>query len=229
MINIINEWRVLLYYPLGVVPPIFFALRFLIQWIKSEKAGISYVDALFWRLSITGNLLSFLHYSIQGQYPFAIIQMGNALIAWRNLNLINIKATYTFSKTLIIFSLFLLSTTVGFVYLEWSTTQGWEWIRVPESSLFSISHSPGVSWHLFGLAGQGLFASRFWIQWWDAEKNRKTSLGNSFWYLSLSGSLLSAIYFLHIRDLVSFINQLFGIVPYLRNIMLSRLPQKIGS
>jgi lipid-A-disaccharide synthase len=218
--DLFNEWRALLYFPLGIVPQIFFALRFLVQWVRSEKAGVSLVDALFWRLSLAGNLLSFLHYTIQGQYPFGLIQAGNGLIAWRNLNLMGKKNPCSTAKTLFLFGLFLSQALLLFAALEWSAGKV-EWMHLPKVPFVLAEGQPSIFWHLLGMAGQGLFASRFWIQWWGAERKKSSSLGRNFWYLSLWGSLISAVYFMHIRDLISCLNQLFGIIPYIRNLILS--------
>jgi lipid-A-disaccharide synthase-like uncharacterized protein len=215
----LSEWRIYLYYPLGLLPPILFGLRFLIQWIKSEKAGFSLVDAPFWRLSFAGNLLSFIHYSLQGQYPFALIQTGNGLIAWRNLNLMNSRAPCSRSKTIVLFSLVLSLAAAVCVNMEWASENP-QWIRIPHALILPPATSTSLFWHLIGILGQGLFASRFWLQWWRAEREQRSSLDRAFWTLSLAGCLLSSLYFVQIRDLIGCLNQLFGIIPYVRNLML---------
>ncbi|HEY4832525.1 MAG TPA: lipid-A-disaccharide synthase N-terminal domain-containing protein, partial [Waddliaceae bacterium] len=50
----IENWRILLYYPLGLLPALFFTLRLLIQWFQSEKEKRSLVTPVFWKLSLTG-------------------------------------------------------------------------------------------------------------------------------------------------------------------------------
>ncbi len=69
-----HDWQVYLYLPLGLLPPIFFGLRFLIQWFQSERAGQSVVPIIFWRLSLVGNCLMMLHLFIQMQFPLALLQ-----------------------------------------------------------------------------------------------------------------------------------------------------------
>src|ERR1700733_14455062 len=85
----IENWRILLYYPLGLLPALFFTLRLLIQWFQSEKEKRSLVTPVFWKLSLTGNILQLLHYFIQVQYPFALLQTSNAMMSWRNLSMIH--------------------------------------------------------------------------------------------------------------------------------------------
>lgn len=224
---VIDEWRYLLYYPFGLLPSIFFTLRFLIQWLKSENAGVSYVDAGFWKLSLAGNLLLFTHYTIQGQYIFGIIQTGNALIAWRNLNLMTNKAPCSLPKTLAVFAGTIFLTCATLLFLEFVLGDKL-WIRIPKNALTSVAEDPGFLWHAIGFSGQALFASRFWVQWWSCEKHRKSELGTLFWWLSILGTFFSAVYFFRIRDVVSCINQSFGIIPYLRNLMLIKKNDRAG-
>lgn len=215
-----DEWRLFLYYPLGLLPSIFFTLRFLIQWIRSERQGKSYVDALFWKLSIAGNLLLLGHYFLQGQYPFALIQTGNAVISWRNLNLMQAGKPASFKSVLALFGLSFLGISLCFA-LEAQLIGEGDWIRAPQSSKAPPA-DPGWLWHAVGIAGQALFASRFWVQWWGSEKHKKSELGSAFWWLSLIGSAISVAYFLQISDVISILNQSFGMIPYARNLILLR-------
>ncbi len=217
-----DEWRFLLYYPLGLLPSLFFTLRFLIQWIRSEREQKSYVDTLFWKLSIAGNLLLLSHYFLQGQFPFALIQTGNAVISWRNLNLMQTRQR-SFQTVVLIFLMSFCAVTASFAFL--SGDGGW--MKAPQSSK-AAPVDPGLLWHAVGLLGQGLFASRFWVQWWGSEKQKKSELGAAFWWLSLLGSLISVAYFLQIRDVISILNQSFGMVPYVRNLMLLRKRQVVN-
>src|ERR1700722_6955471 len=75
-------------------------------------------------------------------------------------------------------------------------------------------------WHLVGFGGMILFSSRFWIQWWHAEKMNESKLGRLFWWMSLVGSLLSLLYFIRLSDLVNIAGYGVGIIPYIRNLML---------
>lgn len=210
-----EEWRILLY-PLGIVSTLAFTLRFVIQWLQSERAHKSLVTAPFWWLSIFGNLMLGLHALIQGQYPVCIVQVINGTIACRNLNLMHSAAKQWSLKSTIVF---LLSGMI-FTTLTFWLTNG-NWFRIPAHSLQHTSQISSV-WHLIGTAGVILFASRFWIQWMQAEKAQKSSLQAPFWWLSLIGASLSIIYFALIRDYVNLVGPLFGLIPYCRNLILLR-------
>ena len=71
-----------------------------------------------------------------------------------------------------------------------------------------------------GFIGQGLFASRFIVQWIYSEKKGQSSIPVIFWYLSIFGGLGLLIYAIFRKDPVIIMGQLFGIFIYLRNLIL---------
>ncbi len=75
-------------------------------------------------------------------------------------------------------------------------------------------------WVAFGLIGQILFGSRFVVQWIASEKRKASYIPITFWYLSLSGGIITAIYAIHIRDTVFTIAQCAGLLVYVRNLVL---------
>jgi len=73
---------------------------------------------------------------------------------------------------------------------------------------------------LIGFTGQGLFASRFIIQWIYSEKKGESFIPIPFWYLSLLGGLGLLTYAIFRKDPVIITGQLFGILIYTRNLVL---------
>ena len=71
-----------------------------------------------------------------------------------------------------------------------------------------------------GFLGQGLFASRFIVQWIYSEKKGESYIPVVFWYLSIFGGIGLLTYALFRKDPVIIIGQLFGIFIYLRNLIL---------
>ena len=71
-----------------------------------------------------------------------------------------------------------------------------------------------------GFVGQGLFASRFIIQWIYSERIGKSSIPVIFWYLSIFGGLGLLTYAISRKDPVIILGQMFGIFIYLRNLIL---------
>ena len=73
---------------------------------------------------------------------------------------------------------------------------------------------------LIGFSGQGLFASRFIIQWIYSEKKGESVIPLAFWYLSIFGGFGLLTYAIFRKDPVIITGQIFGIFIYLRNIYL---------
>jgi len=73
---------------LGFAAQLLFSARFLVQWIASERAGMSIVPISFWFLSIMGGIL-LLCYAIWRRDPVFILgQATGVCIYARNLVLI---------------------------------------------------------------------------------------------------------------------------------------------
>ena len=164
-------------YPLGLLPLIPFALRFWVQWIYSERLGRSAVPRLFWQLSLLGNLLLCLHYFIQVQFPFALVQAIAAVISWRNLDLMKPAARLTMRKTLALAATATALLTIAFAVQGWLTVGHLDWVRTPVKLWDTTPAAKyALPWHILGGVGAGLFASRFWLQWWEAERHQRSTL-----------------------------------------------------
>jgi lipid-A-disaccharide synthase-like uncharacterized protein len=75
-------------------------------------------------------------------------------------------------------------------------------------------------WVIIGLLAQGLFASRFLVQWIVSEKKKRSTMPIYFWYSSVCGGILLLIYAIHIQDPVFILGQSMGLVVYTRNLIL---------
>jgi len=73
---------------IGFIGQALFSMRFLVQWIASERKGESVIPTLFWYFSLAGGL-TLLAYAIYKQDPVFILgQSAGAFIYIRNLVLI---------------------------------------------------------------------------------------------------------------------------------------------
>ncbi len=79
-----------------------------------------------------------------------------------------------------------------------------------------------AAWMALGFAGQILFGSRFVVQWWASEKQRRVVIPTAFWILSALGGALLLAYAIHKHDPVFAIGQGTGLLIYMRNLKLSR-------
>ena len=77
---------------LGFVAQLLFTMRFVVQWLASEKAKASVIPVAFWTFSLGGGSL-LLIYSIARQDPVFIAGQGLGLLIYiRNLMLIRKSA-----------------------------------------------------------------------------------------------------------------------------------------
>lgn len=85
---------------------------------------------------------------------------------------------------------------------------------------FSNLSSIEILFLTIGFLGQGLFASRFIVQWIYSEKIGRSTIPIIFWYLSIFGGLGLLIYAIFRKDPVIIVGQIFGIFIYSRNLFL---------
>jgi lipid-A-disaccharide synthase-like uncharacterized protein len=80
-------------------------------------------------------------------------------------------------------------------------------------------------WTTIGLVGNGLFGSRFLIQWLHSERSKRLVVPPVFWYLSFWGSVISLLYALHIDKLPVILGCAFLPFVYARNLRFLRREQ----
>jgi lipid-A-disaccharide synthase-like uncharacterized protein len=97
-------------------------------------------------------------------------------------------------------------------------------IALGASALLKGSHPSHDSWAWLGcsLIGQGLWSTRFVMQWWQAERVWESRLDAAFWWSSLAGNVLLLAYAAHLGDLVYLAGFLPGPLVQVRNIVLHR-------
>lgn len=65
-----------------------FMARFVVQWIESERRGVSYVPTIFWYLSLAGTALLLIYAVHRGDPVFILGQFLSSFIYIRNLMLV---------------------------------------------------------------------------------------------------------------------------------------------
>lgn len=182
-----------------------FFSRFLIQWLQSERLKRSVAPRSFWWLSIFGSVCLAIYAIDRGEPVLLVGILINGAIFARNLWI-----SLTPRKRRRVSPLVLLSLTAGAAILLVLTDlvharSGW-------------SASPG--WLACVLVGQAVWSSRFVIQWFFAEKRRKSHFPPSFWWTSLAGNALLLAYALHLADPIFVAGFLLGPVVQTRNLIL---------
>ncbi len=85
-------------------------------------------------------------------------------------------------------------------------------------NLFGIEWT---AWKIIGWMGNAVFFSRFFVQWYATERQRKVVVPVAFWWLSIAGSLLLLCYALfYRRDSVFIFAYAFTWIPYIRSLVI---------
>lgn len=77
-----NPWVIV-----GLAGQAIFSLRFIVQWIHSERAGRSIVPDVFWHLSIVGSTLLLVYSLHRRDLVFILGQSAGFVVYARNLAL----------------------------------------------------------------------------------------------------------------------------------------------
>ncbi|MEX0828675.1 MAG: lipid-A-disaccharide synthase N-terminal domain-containing protein [Nitrospirales bacterium] len=85
---------------------------------------------------------------------------------------------------------------------------------------FTSLSTEELVWLGIGFFGQSLFFSRWLLQWFVSEKKEESQIPVSFWYMSLTGSVIVLAYAIHKIDPVFIAGQSVGTVVYIRNLIL---------
>ena len=73
-------------------------------------------------------------------------------------------------------------------------------------------------WLIIGFLGQFLFSMRFFIQWLQSERMKKSIIPVAFWYFSVAGGVTLLAYAIHRKDPVFIVGQGSGLFIYARNL-----------
>src|SRR5437667_2491929 len=106
--------------------------------------------------------------------------------------------------------------------MDWPTG-----LLVHDGKLLGIDWSV---WKVVGWLGNLVFFSRFFVQWYATEKQKRVVVPVTFWWLSLVGSILLFGYALfYRRDSVFIFAYAFTWIPYVRNLLIHRRYQSAQS
>lgn len=72
----------------GLIGTVTFSMRFIIQWMASERAGKSVIPTTFWYWSIGGSLIMLLYFIFQRDPIGILAYLPNSAIYLRNIYLI---------------------------------------------------------------------------------------------------------------------------------------------
>ena len=72
----------------GLLGQAAFGLRFLVQWVASERAGESHIPLVFWYLSLLGSMVLLVYAIHRREAVFALGYLPNSIVYVRNLILL---------------------------------------------------------------------------------------------------------------------------------------------
>ena len=195
-------------YTIGLIAQLLFSLRLLVQWIFSEKENEVVTPTFFWIVSLIASFLFFIYGYLRNDFAIMLGQFITYYIYIRNLQLQNKWNRLQKGIKIGFINFPLIVLLITFLKGEFNFSQ-----------LFNQDFIP--IWLLaLGIVSQLIFTLRFIIQWIISEKNKFSQLPNTFWILSLVGSVLILIYSIFRKDPILFIGHAFGIIIYCRNLII---------
>ena len=197
-----------LIYGIGFLAQGFFSARILVQWIMSERARKVLSPSIFWILSIAGSYLLCLYGVLRNDFAIVLGQFISYYIYLWNLKAKGIWAQAHLWLRLLLIGTPLIALVIAGLHAE--------------TVIDSFFHNEKVPlWLLlFGSAGQIIFTLRFIYQYWYSSRRGESELPPFFWILSLIGSLSIVTYGIIRHDPVLIIGQSFGLIAYIRNLMI---------
>jgi len=193
---------------LGVFAQVLFAGRMLVQWILSERSKTVVSPKLFWRISLVASMMMCMYGWLRNDVAILVGQLITYFIYIRNLQLKNDWQQYPLLLRIFIFIL-------PIVVFGYMLSQELSW-----SSKFTADVATWLI--VMGIAGQLIFTFRFIVQYYYSEKIKLSVLPPQFWILSLVGSIIIFIYGIYRQDAVLLMGHGFGMIAYVRNIMIGR-------
>ena len=195
-------------YTIGLIAQLLFSLRLLVQWIFSEKENEVVTPTFFWIVSLIASFLFFIYGYLRNDFAIMLGQFITYYIYIRNLQLQNKWNRLQKGIKIGFINFPLIVLLITFLKGEFDFSQ-----------LFNRNFIP--FWLLaLGIVSQLIFTLRFIFQWIISEKNKFSQLPNTFWVLSIAGSVLILIYSILRKDPILFIGHAFGIIIYSRNLMI---------
>ena len=193
---------------IGFTAQIFFSLRTLFQWWKSEKAKKVVSPSAYWVLSVIGSYLFFVYGILRDDFSIVLGQLISYYIYLWNLN-----AKGVWKRLGLVLQTVLLATPVVAVVL-----------MLQHASVYfhNFFRNDNIPFWLvvFGSAGQVIFTLRFVYQYFYSRYKHQSTLPVGFWAISLFGSIVIIAYGIFRLDPVLILGQSFGFVAYIRNLVL---------
>lgn len=194
---------------LGWVGNACFFSRFLLQWLDAERSGSNRATTGFWILSLVGSVLLGAYTAGRGHAILLAGFVTNGILYVRNLN-IALRPHRTRAHASAPATLFALSCVAVLVAAS-----------VADAATAPLDRVHGA-WLACAVVGQGIWGSRFALQWWCSERAGRSFFPATFWLVSLVGNVLLLAYAIHLSDPILIAGLLPGPMMQLRNLALAQ-------
>ncbi|MGL5619442.1 MAG: lipid-A-disaccharide synthase N-terminal domain-containing protein [Tannerellaceae bacterium] len=192
----------------GLSAQLLFSIRTLVQWIASEKAKKVLSPVLFWQLSLLASFIFCMYGWLRNDFAIVLGQLISYYIYIWNLKIENNWQQLNAGVRFLAYAM-----PIAALLYVCSDIQG------SYDKLFNQSDLP-LSLILFGSIGQLIFVFRFIYQWWYSKQLQRSVLPFKFWLISLVGASIIFTYGIIRFDIVLMLGQSFGLVVYIRNMVL---------
>lgn len=192
----------------GLSAQLLFSIRTLVQWIASEKAKKVLSPVLFWQLSLLASFIFCMYGWLRNDFAIVLGQLISYYIYIWNLKIENNWQQLNAGVRFLAYAM-----PIAALLYVCSDIQG------SYNKLFNQSNLP-LSLILFGSIGQLIFVFRFIYQWWYSKQLQRSVLPFKFWLISLVGASIIFTYGIIRFDIVLMLGQSFGLVVYIRNMVL---------
>ena len=194
----------------GVLGQVLFTWRIVDQWIHSERAGRSVVPKTFWGTSFLGSVCRVVYDVHRADPVYLSSDLVSGCIYARNW-VISRRPAAPGAGHAALWPLF-----VGLALFGGAVAQA----ALSEEDVFRFDGA--LPWRLLGFAGSALWSGRFVVQWWESERKGHSHLPESFFWMSLVGSVLLFAYAVWRVDWVNMASFALNPIPYARNLILLR-------
>ena len=203
-----------LIFAIGFVAQGFFSARMLLQWILSEKRHEIVSPVIFWACSLVGSVLLFFYGCLRNDFSIVLGQLISYYIYIWNLDIKGVWPRIPLAVRVVLFALPIAAVS----YLLGDAEHYVE-------SFFRNDKIP-VWLIVYGSAGQVIFTLRFVYQWLYSHRMHESQFPAGFWIISLVGSLTIVSYGCIRQDIVLIVGQSFGLVAYIRNLIIGHRAKK---
>ena len=205
-----SSWYI---YALGFVAQGLFSARILVQWLMSEKRRKVVNPTIFWILSLVASIVYFVYAYLRSDFS---IMLGLFISYFIYLWNIGIKGVWKKLPDAVRIPLVTLLVALPFVAV------GVLFLRDPQSAVANLFHNDLIpGWMIvMGTVGQLVFTVRFIYQFLYSRRRNESLLPVSFWIIGIIGGTILVTYGALRHDWVLLIGQAFGLVTYIRNLMI---------